>query len=73
MFKNFLLVFLFLFFAGCSASHPPLATVPHVELDKYSGTWFEIARFEHFFEKGCKNVSASYAIKSDGDVKVTNR
>lgn len=73
MFKNFLLLLLVFFFAGCSASHPNLATVTHVELQKYSGTWYEVARFEHFFEKGCKNVSASYDLQSDSTIKVINR
>ena len=44
-----------------------------VDIKKYQGTWYEIARFEHFFEKGCKNVTASYELKDNEKIKVTNR
>ncbi|MDD2697222.1 MAG: lipocalin family protein [Arcobacteraceae bacterium] len=72
--KNYLLLLaLSLFFVGCSTKHPHLETVKSVDIQKYKGTWYEIARFEHFFEKGCKNVTATYELKSDGDIKVINR
>lgn len=45
---------------ACSSKEPNLQTVQKVQLDKYLGTWYEIARYEHFFEKDCKNVSANY-------------
>jgi apolipoprotein D and lipocalin family protein len=67
------LAFIILFFVGCGTKHPHLPTVQNVDLEKYKGTWYEIARFEHFFEKGCKNVTATYEIKDDGDLKVINR
>ena len=60
-------------FTGCTAKYPNLPTVKQVDIEKYKGTWYEIARFEHFFEKGCKNVTAAYEIKDDGDIKVINR
>jgi apolipoprotein D and lipocalin family protein len=72
--KNYLLLLtLSLFFVGCSTKHPHLETVKSVDIQKYKGTWYEIARFEHFFEKGCKNVTATYELKNDGDIKVINR
>ncbi|MEA3352982.1 MAG: lipocalin family protein [Campylobacterota bacterium] len=71
--KVILTVVLSLLFIGCSKKHPPLQTVKDVDVQKYKGTWYEIARFEHFFEKGCKNVTATYGIKDDGDLKVINR
>ena len=72
--KNYLLLLtLSLFFVGCSTKHPHLETVKSVDIQKYKGTWYEIARFEHFFEKGCKNVTATYELKSDGDIQVINR
>lgn len=61
------------FFVGCAQKHAPLPTVKQVELQKYIGDWYEIARFEHFFEEGCKNVSATYVLKTNGEIKVTNR
>jgi apolipoprotein D and lipocalin family protein len=62
-----------LFFVACNKEYPELKTVSKVDIEKYKGTWYEIARFEHFFEKGCKNITATYKIKSDGDLKVINK
>ena len=71
--KNILLLLVtaFLFF-GCSSKNPPLETVNKVDIQKYLGTWYEIARFEHRFEEGCKNVKANYSLKDNGDIKVIN-
>lgn len=66
-------IVLLLFFVGCSTKYPDLKTVKKVDIEKYKGTWYEIARFEHFFEKGCKNVTATYEIKDNGNIKVINR
>ena len=62
-----------LFFTACSSKNPPLETVQKVELDKYLGTWYEIARYEHFFEKDCKNVTANYSLMNEDTIKVINR
>lgn len=62
-----------LFITGCSTPPPPLATVSQVDLQKYLGTWYEIARYEHFFEEGCSDVSATYSLKTNGNIKVVNR
>jgi apolipoprotein D and lipocalin family protein len=61
-----------LFFFGCSTNYPPLKTVEKVEINSYLGTWYEIARYEHFFEKGCRDVRATYSLKEDGNIKVLN-
>ncbi len=75
--KNILNIFAFivlsLIIAGCSAKNPPLETVNKVEIEKYLGTWYEIARYEHFFEKDCKNVSANYSMLDMETIKVINR
>ncbi len=47
-------------------------TVASVDLERYSGTWYEIARYPNSFEKGCMNTKANYALRGDGDVAVTN-
>jgi len=67
------ILLLSILFIGCGTKYPDLKTVATVDIEKYKGTWYEIARFEHFFEKGCKNVTATYELKSDGDIKVINR
>jgi apolipoprotein D and lipocalin family protein len=72
-FKSLLLTFfIVLVFLGCTTKHPHLETVKSVDLEKYKGTWYEIARFEHFFEKGCKNVTATYSLTDDNKIKVLN-
>lgn len=71
--KYLVIVFIAFVFIGCGKEYPNLPTVKQVDIEKYKGTWYEIARFEHFFEKGCKNVTATYEIKEDGDLKVINR
>jgi apolipoprotein D and lipocalin family protein len=56
-------------FAG---SKPPLATVNFVSVDKYLGTWYEIAAFPQKFQKGCTATKAEYSLRHDGDIKVLN-
>lgn len=46
--------------------------IPEFELKKYLGKWYEIARFNHSFEKGMTNVTAEYSLRSDGKVRVLN-
>lgn len=43
------------------------------ELEKYLGTWYEIARFDHKFERGLDSVTATYLIRPDGKIKVLNQ
>ena len=47
-------------------------TVDHVDLDRYIGRWYEIARFEQKFQKGCVGVTADYSIRDDGKIGVLN-
>jgi len=51
----------------------PPDTVPRVELSRYMGTWYEIARYPNFFQKDCRKSSASYSLREDGRVTVVNR
>ena len=52
--------------------YPSLATVPHVDLHKYSGLWYEIARLPTRFEKGCQHVTANYKLRPDGQMSILN-
>lgn len=52
----------------------PLATIAAVDLPRYMGRWYEIARFENWFQKKCvSDTSAQYTLKPDGRVEVINR
>jgi apolipoprotein D and lipocalin family protein len=53
---------------------PPVRAVPFVDLDRYAGDWFEIARFPNRFQRQCVgDVRATYARRPDGRVDVVNR
>src|SRR3954454_15269718 len=52
----------------------PVRTVPLVDLNRYTGDWFEIARFPNRFQRQCVgDVRASYTRRPDGRVDVVNR
>jgi apolipoprotein D and lipocalin family protein len=48
-------------------------TVKELDLNRYLGTWYEIARFPHSFEKNLVGVTATYSLSSDGKIKVLNK
>lgn len=58
---------------ACSAPDPKLAPVADFELNRYLGTWHEIARLDNSFEKGLSKVTAEYALRPDGKVAVSNK
>jgi apolipoprotein D and lipocalin family protein len=49
------------------------STVDTLEIDKYLGTWYEIARFPHSFEKDLSGVTATYSMRKDGKIRVVNQ
>jgi apolipoprotein D and lipocalin family protein len=51
---------------------PPLETVTDVDLQRYTGTWYEIARFPHRFQKDCYATRAVYTLREDGLIGVYN-
>jgi apolipoprotein D and lipocalin family protein len=65
--------------AGCASTTterlrlPALETVAHVDLGRYLGTWYEIASFPQSFQRGCTGTTATYALRDDGELDVTNR
>lgn len=73
------MAFAALVLAGCAQTTtarrglPPLATVRHVDLPRYVGTWYEIASFPQKFQRGCTDTTATYSIRPDGDIDVVNR
>lgn len=58
---------------GCTGLPDGVQTVSGFELDRYLGTWYEIARLDHSFERGMSNVTANYSMREDGGVRVVNR
>ena len=59
--------------AVSGAGERPLETVPHVDLTRYAGTWYEIASYPQHFQKGCTGTTATYTLRPNGTVEVINR
>ena len=59
--------------AGCTGIPEGVEAVADFELDRYLGTWYEIARLDHRFERGLSSVTATYTLRDDGGVRVVNR
>jgi apolipoprotein D and lipocalin family protein len=65
--------------AACAALQPSyrddsvrLETEARVDLDRYLGLWYEIARYPNSFEQGCEGVTAEYTRRDDGLIGVRN-
>src|SRR4051794_28612420 len=61
-----------LFAMGPHKPLPDLPTYSNVDLNRYLGKWFEIARKPQVFEKDCVGVTAEYDLRSDGRIGVKN-
>ena len=62
-----------LFGAAAFGTEAPLTTVPFVDLNKYAGHWFEIARYPNRFERKCdRDVTADYALVGKDKISVAN-
>ena len=46
--------------------------VKELDVQKYLGTWYEIARYDHSFERGLVGVTANYSMRDDGKIRVIN-
>ena len=59
--------------AGCvSVPKVDNAPVAALDLSRYLGEWYEIARFDHSFERGVEQAKANYTQNADGTIKVVN-
>ena len=58
--------------SGCVGVPDGLRPVEDFDLKRYLGTWYEIARLDHSFEKGLTRVKAEYTMREDGGIKVVN-
>jgi apolipoprotein D and lipocalin family protein len=59
--------------AGCTGVPDGIEPVRGFDAQRYLGTWYEVARLDHRFERGLDDVSASYAANPDGSIAVVNR
>ncbi|MGH0052781.1 MAG: lipocalin family protein [Sphaerochaetaceae bacterium] len=55
-----------------TTQYPPLDTVESLDLERYLGSWYEIGRYQHRFEKNLVGVKADYSLREDGRIQVVN-
>jgi apolipoprotein D and lipocalin family protein len=79
-FPNFLRAAAFGLLTGTAALAPvhaqpaPLQAVPSLDVPRYMGTWYEIAKYPNSFQKKCaSSTQATYSLQADGRVQVLNR
>ena len=68
-----LILFLLILLTGCVAIPQGIEPVRGFDVSRYLGTWYEIARLDHPFERGLEKVSAQYSLRDDGGIDVLNR
>lgn len=61
------------FLTGCTGIPENVQPVANFTLARYLGTWYEIARLDHSFERGLSHVTAHYSLRDDGGINVLNR
>jgi apolipoprotein D and lipocalin family protein len=62
-----------LLLTACMGVPDNVKVVASVDASQYLGTWYEIARLDHSFERDLEKVTASYSLRDDGGIKVINR
>lgn len=59
--------------ASCTGVPEGVQPVSGFDIERYLGTWYEIARLDHGFERGLSRVTAKYSLREDGGINVINR
>ena len=72
MMKYIATILLCISVSGCAGVPDGITPVQNFDAERYMGTWYEIARLDHPFERGLTNVTAEYALQDD-EIQVTNR
>jgi apolipoprotein D and lipocalin family protein len=73
--KASVLFFVMLAFTSSKAQNTVIdkTAVDNFDIQRYLGTWYEIARYDHYFERDLVGVTANYSFKDNGKLKVINR
>ncbi len=73
-FSRLFLLFAPILFTSCSPNIPKgVKAVENFNTTKYLGTWYEIARFDFYFEKNLNQTTATYSLNQDGSIRVDNK
>ena len=59
--------------ASCLGRPEGVLPVDELDTQRYLGTWYEVARLDHSFERGLSHVTADYSMREDGGIRVINR
>jgi len=75
LFQNLKWLLLGLGFAlsSCTSLPDGITPISGFQSEKYLGTWYEVARLDHSFERGLSDVTATYNRREDGGIEVINR
>ena len=71
--KKLMILLSTLLLTACLGMPKQVQPVNNFQLERYLGTWYEIARLDHSFERGLSNVTAQYSLLPNGQVRVLNR
>lgn len=71
--KNVVVLLACLVLSACLGMPEKVSPVDDFDVGRYLGTWYEIARLDHSFERGLENVTAEYSLRDDGGINVRNR
>ena len=58
---------------ACAGNPVNAVPVTGFDSERYLGTWYEVARMDHSFERGMSNVTANYIKRDDGKITVLNK
>ena len=64
---------LVLLLTACTGIPEDVSPVTDFDVSRYLGTWYEIARLDHSFERGLQQVTAEYSLREDGGIRVVNQ
>lgn len=73
IYRFFLSIIILIIYSFKATKTEPMQIVKNVDLERYSGTWYEIARFPHRFEKDLVGVTATYTLTGGKYIKVLNQ
>ena len=71
--KKFIALCFILLTTSCGGVPDNVKVIESFDPNQYLGTWYEIVRLDHSFERGLDNVTATYSLREDGGIKVINR
>lgn len=70
---KFFLILILTILTSCMGVPENVTVIKSFDANQYLGTWYEIARLDHSFERDLVNVTATYSLRDDGGIKVINR